>query len=132
VGVDFYGLKWGDQPPGPAIDRVFVTYAAAKPVMVAETAAADCPNYAAGDTMTKSQWIASLFAEMAPDVRPGVQAFFWSTRTRRRRRTGASPRATPPRRRAPIAPASAPRGTSHGPDGQGSINRQAERPCVAA
>lgn len=45
--------------------------------MIGETAAADCGNYAPGVTMDKALWIASLFAEMAVDVRPGVRAFFW-------------------------------------------------------
>jgi hypothetical protein len=77
VAVDFYGLKWGDQPPGAALDRVHAQYASTKPIMIGETAAADCGNYAPGVTMDKALWIATLFAEMAVDVRPGVRAFFW-------------------------------------------------------
>jgi hypothetical protein len=75
VGVDFYGLKWGDNPPAAALDRVYGTYGATKPIMVGETAAADCSNYAAGTTMTKAQWTTALFAAMA--ARPNVRAFFW-------------------------------------------------------
>jgi hypothetical protein len=83
VGIDFYGLKWGDQPPGPAIDKVYVYYASVKPIMVAETAAADCANYAPGATMTKAEWTASLFSEMAANVRPNVRAFFWFNENKR-------------------------------------------------
>lgn len=75
VGVDFYGLKWGDNPPNAALDTVYTTYGAGKPIMVAETAAADCSNYAAGTTMTKAQWTTALFAAIA--ARPNVHAFFW-------------------------------------------------------
>jgi beta-mannanase len=75
VGVDFYGLKWGDNPPALALDRVYATYGATKPIMVGETAAADCSNYAAGTTMTKAQWTTALFDAMA--ARPNVRAFFW-------------------------------------------------------
>ena len=75
VGIDFYGLKWGDNPPDAALDRVYQTYGALKPIMVGETAAADCSNYAAGTTMTKAQWTTALFNAMA--ARPNVHAFFW-------------------------------------------------------
>ena len=50
--MDFYGLKWGDNPPAAALDRVYATYGSTKPIMIGETAAADCSNYAAGTTMT--------------------------------------------------------------------------------
>jgi hypothetical protein len=75
VGIDFYGLKWGDNPPGAALDRVYTTYGVTKPVMVGETAAADCSNYAAGTTMTKAQWTTALFDAMS--ARANVRAFFW-------------------------------------------------------
>lgn len=75
VAIDFYGLKWGDNPPAAALDRVYVPYGALKPIMVGETAAADCNNYAAGTTMTKAQWTTALFAAMGE--RPNVHAFFW-------------------------------------------------------
>ena len=75
VGVDFYGLKWGDNPPDAALDRVYVPYGVQKPIMIGETAAADCSNYAAGTTMTKAQWTTALFNAMA--ARPNVHAFFW-------------------------------------------------------
>lgn len=75
VGVDFYGLKWGDNPPDAALDRVYVPYGAQKPIMIAETAAADCSNYAPGTTMTKAQWTTALFSAMS--ARPNVHAFFW-------------------------------------------------------
>jgi hypothetical protein len=75
VGIDFYGLKWADDPPAVAIDRVYVPWGMTKPIMVGETAAADCSNYAAGTTMTKDQWTTALFAAMA--ARPNVHAFFW-------------------------------------------------------
>lgn len=74
VCVDFYGLMWGDQFPLNAIDKVY-HHTAAKPMMIGETAAADCGNYAAGTTMTKDQWIDNLFNAMAD--RPAVRAFFW-------------------------------------------------------
>jgi hypothetical protein len=83
VAVDFYGLKWGDQPPGAAIDRVHAQYASSKPIMIGETAAADCSNYAPGVTMNKAQWTASLFSEMAADVHPGVRALFWFNENKR-------------------------------------------------
>jgi hypothetical protein len=75
VGIDFYGLKWGDDPPDVALDRVYVPWGATKPIMIGETAAADCSNYAAGTTMTKDQWTTALFAAMG--ARPNVHAFFW-------------------------------------------------------
>lgn len=75
VGVDFYGLMWGDQPPLNAIDTVYTTYGATKPIMIGETAAAECTDYAAGTTMTKDEWISELFNAM--NNRTGVKAFFW-------------------------------------------------------
>jgi Glycosyl hydrolase family 26 len=74
VGVDFYGLKWGDGDPATGMDKVYNNYSP-KPIMVAETAAADCANYAPGVTMTKDGWINKFFADMVP--RPNIQAFFW-------------------------------------------------------
>jgi mannan endo-1,4-beta-mannosidase len=75
VGVDFYGLTWGDNPPAAALDRVYTTYGSLKPIMIGETAAADCRHYAEGTTMTKDQWTTALFDAMA--ARPNVHAFFW-------------------------------------------------------
>jgi len=75
VGLDFYGLKWGDNRPDVALDRVYATYGSGKPIMIGETAAADCSNYAAGTTMTKAQWTTALFDAMA--ARANVHAFFW-------------------------------------------------------
>jgi hypothetical protein len=83
VAVDFYGLKWGDQPPGPAIDRVYAYYGAVKPIMIGETAAADCAHYAPGVTMTKDLWITSLFTEMGAFYRPNLRAFFWFNENKR-------------------------------------------------
>lgn len=74
VGVDFYGLMWEDAPVATQLDSVYSRFSR-KPVMVAETAAADCSHYFAGVTHTKDQWIYSLFAELA--VRPAVRAFYW-------------------------------------------------------
>ena len=75
VAIDFYGLEWGDQKAGNAIDKVYTTYSLSKPIMIGETAAADCSHYAAGVTMTKDQWIADLFLQMSK--RPNLRAFFW-------------------------------------------------------
>jgi hypothetical protein len=75
VGVDFYGLKWGDNPPAAALDRVYVPYGARKPIMIGETSAADCSKYAPGTTMTKDQWTTALFDAIA--ARDNVRAVFW-------------------------------------------------------
>jgi mannan endo-1,4-beta-mannosidase len=73
VGVDFYGLMWGNEDPGLQIDKVQAwSY---KPVMIGETAAADCANYAAGTTIGKDEWINRLFLDMG--ARSWVKAFFW-------------------------------------------------------
>lgn len=74
VCVDFYGLLYGDQDPLNAIDKVY-HHTSAKPMMIGETAAADCANYAPGTTMTKDQWISAFFNAL--DARPGVRAFYW-------------------------------------------------------
>jgi len=74
VGIDFYGLKWDDIPVATNLDAVYTAYSA-KPIMVAETAAADCTNYVAGATHTKDQWINDLFTTLAN--RPAVRAFTW-------------------------------------------------------
>jgi hypothetical protein len=56
------------------LDRVYPTYQY-KPIMISETSAADCNNYAPDRTMIRSQWIRRLFEAMA--ARPAVRAFFW-------------------------------------------------------
>lgn len=75
VGVDGYGLMWGNEDPGAIMDAVYLTYGSKKPIMVSETAAADCTDYAAGTTMTKDQWINLFFTDLAE--RPNIRAFFW-------------------------------------------------------
>jgi hypothetical protein len=74
VGVDFYGLKWEDVPVSAQIDSVYADFSY-KPVMIAETATADCANYIAGATDTKDQWIREFFAELKKH--PVVRAFYW-------------------------------------------------------
>jgi hypothetical protein len=75
VGVDFYGLMWGNQDPGLMMDKVYVNYGSRKPIMVGETAAADCTHYATGVTMTKDAWITRFFTDLS--TRPNIKAFFW-------------------------------------------------------
>ena len=75
VGVDFYGLKYDDISVATNLDPVYNLYSATKPIMIAETSAADCANYVAGATHTKDQWINDLFATLA--ARPAVRAFVW-------------------------------------------------------
>ncbi len=74
VGTDFYGLMWDDVPVSENIDSVYEHYSH-KPIMIAETAAADCNNYIDGATRTKDQWIREFF-ETLPSY-PSVKAFFW-------------------------------------------------------
>jgi hypothetical protein len=74
VGVDFYGLKWEDVPVLDQLDSVYADFAY-KPVMIGETAVADCANYVAGATDTKDQWIREFFAALK--LRPAVRAFYW-------------------------------------------------------
>jgi hypothetical protein len=74
VGVDFFGLMWDDVPVSQNLDAVYATYSH-KPIMIAETAAADCNNRFSGATRTKDQWISELFG-LLPS-RPAVRAFFW-------------------------------------------------------
>ena len=74
VGVDFYGLKYDDVSVAANIDAVYTSYSY-KPMMIAETAAADCNNYVPGVTRTKDQWINEFFATLLN--RPAVRAFFW-------------------------------------------------------
>lgn len=74
VGVDFFGLMWDDVPVSQNLDAVYTTYSH-KPIMIAETAAADCTNGFVGATRTKDQWINELFG-LLPS-RPAVRAFFW-------------------------------------------------------
>ncbi len=74
VGVDFYGIKWDDVSVATNIDAVYTSYSV-KPIMVAETAAADCSNRFAGATRTKDQWINEFFTTLSN--RPSVRAFMW-------------------------------------------------------
>jgi hypothetical protein len=74
VGVDFFGLMWDDVPVSQNLDAVYATYSY-KPIMIAETAAADCSNRFPGATRTKDQWISEFFG-LLPS-RPAVRAFFW-------------------------------------------------------
>jgi hypothetical protein len=74
VGVDFFGLMWDDVPVSQNLDAVYATYSY-KPIMIGETAAADCTNRFPGATRTKDQWINDLFS-LLPS-RPAVRAFFW-------------------------------------------------------
>lgn len=74
VGVDFYGLKWDDVPISTQIDSVYAEFGH-KPVMISETAAADCANYVAGATRTKDRWISELFADLK--THPAVRALYW-------------------------------------------------------
>ncbi|MHB8060124.1 MAG: glycosyl hydrolase, partial [Gaiellaceae bacterium] len=74
VGVDFYGLKWEDVPVLDQLDSAYADFAH-KPVMIGETATADCANYVAGATHTKDQWIRAFFAALKS--RPAVRAFCW-------------------------------------------------------
>ncbi len=74
VGVDFFGLKFDSVEPGVAMDQVYTHYSH-KPIMVSETAAADCNNYISAATMTKDQWINKFFEALA--ARPAIRAFFW-------------------------------------------------------
>lgn len=75
VGVDFYGLMWGNQDPGLMMDKVYANYGSRKPIMIGETAAADCAHYASGVTMTKDAWITKFFADMSN--RANIKAFVW-------------------------------------------------------
>ncbi len=77
VGVDFYGLMagWGRNDPGPAIDRVYRLYGDRKPIMIAETAAADSTHSDPAYGMTRAEWINALFD--AIEARPNVRAFIW-------------------------------------------------------
>jgi beta-mannanase len=76
VGLDFYGLMWNCTTPEEYINRSnFYTNYDHKPIMVAETAAADCSNYYCGTAYTKNQWINDLFAMM--NARTAIKAFFW-------------------------------------------------------
>lgn len=75
VGVDFYGLKYDDIPVATNLDSVYIPYSATKPIMIAETSAADCANYGVGTTHTKDQWINDLFTTLASH--PAVRAFIW-------------------------------------------------------
>jgi mannan endo-1,4-beta-mannosidase len=74
VGVDFYGLMWDDVPVATQLDSVYSSFSY-KPVMVAETAAADCANYVAGAVHSKDQWIEQLFSELM--AHPAVHALYW-------------------------------------------------------
>lgn len=74
VGVDFFGLKWDTIEPGIGMDQVYSSYSH-KPIMISETAAADCSNYLNGTGLTKDQWI-KLFFNAFP-TRPAIKAFFW-------------------------------------------------------
>jgi mannan endo-1,4-beta-mannosidase len=73
VGVDFYGLMWGNENPGLQMDKVQAWNN--KPVMISETAAADCAHYAVGTTIGKDEWINRFYADMG--ARTWVKAFFW-------------------------------------------------------
>lgn len=75
VGVDFYGLRYDDVAVATNLDAVYIPYSASKPIMIAETSAADCANYVPGVTRTKAQWITELFATLSS--RPAVRAFLW-------------------------------------------------------
>ena len=79
VGVDFYGLFWGDGDPYTQIGKVYNYYADRKPIMLAETAAADQDNYGGGGwptTLTKPEWISEFFFVMETYY-PRVKAFNW-------------------------------------------------------
>ncbi|HYJ10661.1 MAG TPA: hypothetical protein VEX18_16680, partial [Polyangiaceae bacterium] len=69
-----FGLMWDDVPVSQNLDAVYATYSY-KPIMIAETAAADCNSHFVGATRTKDQWINDFFG-LLPS-RPAVRAFFW-------------------------------------------------------
>jgi hypothetical protein len=73
VGVDFFGLRYDDLPVATNLNTI--AGFSSKPLMVAETSAADCASYFPGATRTKAQWIGDLFGEVAS--RPAIRALFW-------------------------------------------------------
>jgi len=76
VGVDFYGLRWDNE--SVATNLAAVSAYAYKPIMVAETSAADCANYYSGVTPieAKANWIKELFTEIEVPT-TNVRAVFW-------------------------------------------------------
>ncbi len=75
VGVDFYGLKWSNDPPETMIDPIYLLYGKNHPIMIAETAAADPKNVAQDVTMSKPAWIKRLF-DVLPFY-PELKAIYW-------------------------------------------------------